>query len=108
MYRLYLSAHKHDCAVCEHLTLLVRREDAVAVVNGNDNVHGVGGVVAAAHLHCLHDERAAADARERLCVVEAARVADHAAFDGPIVVDVADTVDGAAARVIDDGGEAGL
>ena len=67
MYRLYFSAHKHDAAVHEHLALSIRREDAVAVVNGDDNVHGVRGVVAAAHLHRPYDERAAAGTRECLC-----------------------------------------
>ena len=101
-------AHKHDRAVHEHLALLVCCEDAVAIVDADDDVDGVGGVVAAAHLHCLDDERGCADAREGLCGGDAGGVTDHALRDCLIVVDVADTVDGAAVRVIDDGGEAGL
>ena len=106
--RLPPLAHEHDGAVHEHLALCVRRKDAVAIVDADDDVDWVGGVVAAAHLHCLYNERAAADAREGLCSGDAGGVADHALRDGLIVVDVADTVDGSAVRVIDDGGEAGL
>ena len=67
-----ISAHKHDVSVHEHLALCVCRKDSVAVINGDDNVHGVGGVVAAAHLHRSYDERAAASTRECLCRRDAA------------------------------------
>ena len=106
--RLPPLAYEHDGAVHKHLALLVCCEDAVAIVDADDDVDGVGGVVAAAHLHCLDDERGCADARERLCGGDAGGVANHTLRDCLIVVDVADTIDGAAVRVIDDGGEAGL
>ena len=103
-----VSADKDDGAVHEHLALCVCCEDAVAIVNGDNDVDRVGGVVAAAHLYCLYDERTTANAREGLRGGEAAGVANHALRDRLIVVDVGDAVDGAAVRVIDDGGEAGL
>ena len=51
--------HKDDGAVHEHMALLVRREDTVAVIDRDDNVDQIGGVAAAADLYGLHDERAA-------------------------------------------------